>query len=182
MKNNLFDQLLSLVPSTSKIVFQYQDRSRYSATINDKLRVRYLLGEYDDLISVSYTIVYSDSSYLVFNLENATEIFGYECYDEGFMYYEFNKEDYYNGIFKAPSITKQNSWDDMLCYENEFKNKNYIYIETVVVDQPIFEGYHVPWRFKKWLKADGLCFVDHGPDIAYRDIFKGLVKWTETKK
>jgi hypothetical protein len=184
MEVNLFTKLLSLVPQSSKIDYQIDksNQKKYGAVINDRLRVHYLLGDYDDLITVSYTNIYSDSSYIAFNLQSGTEIFGYECYNEGFMYYEFNNEDYYNGIFKTPCLTKENILDDMLAYKSSFREKYYIYIETLIVDQPIFEDFTVPWKFEKWLKTDGLCFVDHGPNVPYKDIFLNLIKWTEGKQ
>jgi hypothetical protein len=70
----------------------------------------------------------------------------------------------------------------MLAYKSIFREKYYIYIETLIVDQPIFEDFTVPWKFEKWLKTDGLCFVDHGPNVPYKDIFLNLIKWTEGKQ
>lgn len=181
MESNVYNQILDLVPQTSE-VRHYKDHKRQSTIINDMIKVSYLLREYDDLVTVSFNCIHLDKFAITFNLERGMNIFGYECVVDNLMFYEFNVEDYYNGVFVVPSIAQGNLYDDVLCYEHSFKEKNFIFIENLIVQQPIFMDFKIPWNFKKWLKVDGLCYVDYGPEWKFDKIFKEMIAWTENKR
>jgi hypothetical protein len=181
MECNLYNQILDLVPQTSKIE-HYKDHKRQTTVINDMVKISYLLREYDDLVTVSFTNMLADKFAITFNIEKGMNIFGYECAVDGLLFYEFNIEDYYNGVFLQPKIEHGNLHDDVLLYEHIFKDKNFIFIDELVVQQPVYLDFRVPWKFKKWLRVDGLCYVDYGPEWKFDKIFKEMIAWTENKK
>lgn len=180
MESNVYNQILDLVPQTSKIE-HYKDHKRQSAMINDMIKVSCLLREYDDLVTINFNM-WLDKFAIAFNIEKGMNIFGYECAFDNLLFYEFNIENYYNGVFTVPTIAQGNLHDDVLCYEHAFKDKNFIFIENLVVQQQIFMDFKIPWKFKKWLRIDGLCYVDYGPEWKFDKIFKEMIAWTENKR
>ena len=89
MECNLYNQILDLVPQTSKIE-HYKDHKRQTTVINDMVKISYLLREYDDLVTVSFTNMFADKFAITFNIEKGMNIFGYECAVDGFLIYEIN--------------------------------------------------------------------------------------------